>query len=112
MQAFVAGVEYEDRPLQTEAAKRDREAAEQMKSEIERINQELAKFEPIARPNPQLTTQQPTLPLKTTRAATQRAGQGPTPSRTLSRTTLNSLPVRPSSFASRFTIAIFIRRSV
>ncbi len=52
MQAFVAGVEYEDRPLQTEVAKSDRAAAaENMKAEIERLQKELEKFEPIARRN-------------------------------------------------------------
>ncbi|MCA9135121.1 MAG: DUF1553 domain-containing protein [Planctomycetales bacterium] len=48
MQAFVAGVEYGDRDLRSEDSESMRVRAEQIRSEIARINSELASFVPLA----------------------------------------------------------------
>ena len=50
MQAFVAGVEYDDRELRTPEADRERADAEALKTQLKEIDQTLAQFEPIAQP--------------------------------------------------------------
>ena len=49
MQAFVAGVEYADREMRTQEAEAQREKAARLKIELERIDQELAQFVPLAK---------------------------------------------------------------
>lgn len=50
MQAFVAGVEYEERELRTPEAERKRAEAESLKTHLTDVEQALARFEPIAQP--------------------------------------------------------------
>ena len=50
MQAFVAGVEYGERELRTPEAERKRAEAESLKTQLNQIEQSLARFEPIAQP--------------------------------------------------------------
>ena len=50
MQAFVAGVEYEERRLRTPEAERKRTEAESLKARLNEIEHSLAKFDPIAQP--------------------------------------------------------------
>ena len=52
MQAFVAGVEYDDRELRTPEADRERADAEALKTQLKEIDQALARYEPIAQPKP------------------------------------------------------------
>ncbi len=52
MQAFVAGVEYEERELRTPEAERKRAEAESLKVRLSDVEQSLARFEPIAQPRP------------------------------------------------------------
>ncbi len=49
MQAFFAGVEYEDRELRTPEALARRREAESLKQNVAEIEKELAQFEPLAR---------------------------------------------------------------
>jgi hypothetical protein len=57
MQAFVAGVEYADRPLRTPQAEAQRAEAARMRQRVAAIDQRLAQFVPLARPEstPQIT---------------------------------------------------------
>ena len=48
MQAFVAGVEYEDRDMRTPEAKASLLKAESLKKQVTEIDQKLARFEPLA----------------------------------------------------------------
>ena len=48
MQAFVAGVEYEDRAMRTPEAKASLMKAESIKKEVMEIDKQLARFEPLA----------------------------------------------------------------
>lgn len=50
MQAFVAGVEYEDREMRTAETESQRRADEKLKARVTEIDQSLAKFVPMARP--------------------------------------------------------------
>lgn len=50
MQAFVAGVEYEDREMRTTETETQRRADEKLKARVLEIDQSLAKFVPLARP--------------------------------------------------------------
>jgi mono/diheme cytochrome c family protein len=50
MQAFVAGVEYEDRVVDTPWAKAQRTLQESIDKELRDVDQRLRKYEPIARP--------------------------------------------------------------
>ncbi len=50
MQAFVAGVEYEDREMRTSETESQRRADEKLKARVLEIDQSLAKFVPLARP--------------------------------------------------------------
>jgi hypothetical protein len=49
MQAFFAGVEYADRELRTPEARARRREAESLKKRVAEIEEELARFEPLAR---------------------------------------------------------------
>ena len=51
MQAFVAGVDYEDRMVDTPWAAQQRSRAESIAGELQEIERQLLSFEPIARPN-------------------------------------------------------------
>ena len=53
MQAFVAGVDYEDRLVDTPWATENKERAERISEELRAIDRDLLHFEPLARPNPQ-----------------------------------------------------------
>ncbi len=50
MQAFVAGVEYEDRELRTPETESLRRAAEDCRAKLAHVDRELARFEPLAHP--------------------------------------------------------------
>jgi Protein of unknown function (DUF1553)/Protein of unknown function (DUF1549)/Planctomycete cytochrome C len=50
MQAFVGGVEYEERELQTPEADRKRAEAESLKTHLTEVEQALARFEAVAQP--------------------------------------------------------------
>jgi hypothetical protein len=52
MQAFVAGVEYEDREMRTPEAEAGRRDEEAMKSRLAEIDRRLTQFTPLARPGP------------------------------------------------------------
>ena len=52
MQAFVAGVEYEDRDMRTPEAKANQMKAESLKKKVVEIDQQLARFEPLANIDP------------------------------------------------------------
>ncbi len=58
MQAFVAGVEYADRPLRTPEANAQRAEARRMRQRVAQIDQRLAQLTPLARPKskPRTTT--------------------------------------------------------
>ncbi len=49
MQAFFAGVEYEDRELRTPEARAQRREVEALKQRVAEVDRELAQFEPLAR---------------------------------------------------------------
>jgi len=49
MQAFVAGVEYQDRELDTPAALAARQEAKQLKARLAQLDKELARFAPLAK---------------------------------------------------------------
>ncbi len=49
MQAFVAGVEYQDRELRTPEAEARRQEAAQIKAQIAKLDQQLARFEPLVK---------------------------------------------------------------
>ena len=53
MQAFVAGVDYEDRLVDTPWAIENKERGERISDELRAIDRELLRLEPLARPNPQ-----------------------------------------------------------
>jgi mono/diheme cytochrome c family protein len=53
MQAFVAGVDYEDRLVDSPWATENKERAERISDELRAIDRELLRFETLARPNPQ-----------------------------------------------------------
>ena len=53
MQAFVAGVEYEDRPLRTPEAEARKREAEPLRRRVADIERQLAQFVPLARPGTQ-----------------------------------------------------------
>lgn len=56
MQAFVAGVEYEDRVVDTAWTQERHSVVETLDAKIKEINVQLLQFEPIARPDLSLTT--------------------------------------------------------
>jgi mono/diheme cytochrome c family protein len=56
MQAFVAGVEYEDRPLRTSEADARKREAEPLRRRVADIGRQLAQFVPLARPFTQRRT--------------------------------------------------------
>jgi mono/diheme cytochrome c family protein len=49
MQAFVAGVQYEDRDLRTPEAEARRKEIAQMKAQVAKLDQDLARFAPLAK---------------------------------------------------------------
>jgi hypothetical protein len=61
MQAFVAGVEYADRELRTPEAEALRATASRMQAEVARIDQQLARFVPLAKSGKQRMAVNPRL---------------------------------------------------
>lgn len=53
MQAFVAGVEYEDRELRTPEAEARKKDAEKLRGQVAEIDSQLLRFVPVARPGTQ-----------------------------------------------------------
>ncbi len=59
MQAFVAGVEYEDREMSNSQAASKKEQAVAVRAQVKELEQKLTQYTPLARPNHQVHTTDP-----------------------------------------------------